>query len=63
MNEAVVARVRLGELAEASAAPIKVPRVDDDTSDTGAVPANKFGQAMYDYVGTCLLYTSPSPRD
>ena len=52
MDEAVITVVRLGELVEASAAPIKVARVDDDASDTGAMPANKFGQAMYDYVGT-----------
>ena len=52
MHEAVITVVRQGELVEASAAPIKVARVDDDASDTSAMPANKFGQAMYDYVCT-----------
>ena len=62
MDEAVITVVRLGELVEASAAPIKVARVDDDAADTSAMPTNKFGQAMYDYVGTVLDWAAHCGR-
>ena len=58
MDEAVITLVRLGELVEASAAPIKVASVNDDTSYTSAMTANKFGQAMYDYVGTMFNWAA-----
>ena len=62
MDEAVITLVRLGELVEASAAPIKVARVDDDAANTSAMPANKFGQAMYDYVGTVFDWAADCGR-
>ena len=52
MDETVITMVWLGEFVETSTAPIKVARVNDDASDTGAMPTNKFGQAMYDYIST-----------
>ena len=54
--------VWLGEFVETSTAPIKVARVNDDASDTGAMPTNKFGQAMYDYIGTVFDWAADCGR-
>ena len=54
MDEAMVTGISLGELVEASVAPVKVACVDDDTSNTGAVPTDKLGQTVHDNIGTML---------
>ena len=58
MHQTVVAVIGFCELREATTAPVKIAAVDNDATDTGAVPADIFGETVYDNVGTVLEWAA-----
>lgn len=50
----MVTRVGLGKERELAVAPVELARVDDDTTDVGAVATDPLGRGVEDKVGTVL---------